>query len=232
MELASAIARCSLVLSESAVREAQAALWSVLDEARKASIPATPKALDRLYTYAVPRLSPDGTCSLPGDLAETPYDLGEVLGGRVMHNTLSLMVVAGFLERVVAETKLDWVGVYQLRDRRAGPTLVKLGSRGKPSRAEFPVTADFEKRSTNVTVARSGKAVVIADTEAHRAAGGAYYECDAAVRSEACVPVYSRAGEVIGIVDAEHHSTNAFDERRLAFVAALAFELPQHLPLR
>lgn len=232
MDLPDYLTRSGLSVSAHAVRAAQTSLWDVLDEARKASMPATPTALSKLYTYPVPRLSEDGTCSLPGDLAEKPYDLSDVLGGRSLHNTLSLMVLSGFLDRAVGETGLHWVGAYQAVERRSGSMLIKLASRGNPSRAEFPLTNDFARRSTNVTVALSGKAVIIADVQAHAKAGGAYYECDPAVRAEACVPVLSRAGAVVGIIDAEHHEPNAFDETRLGWLVALALELVQHLPKR
>jgi L-methionine (R)-S-oxide reductase len=230
MDLADSVARVGVPISEKAMRAAQKHLHGVLDEARKASIPATPTALNRLYSYKVPKLSADGTCSLVNELSETPYDLSEALGGRGMRNTLSLMVLGGFLDACVENTGLGWVGIYQVRARPSGPALVKLVSRGLPSRAEFPLTEDFARRSTNVTVARSGKGVVIHDLHAHVKAGGAYYECDPAVRSEACLPIFARDGSVCGIVDAEHSTVGAFDEARLGWVAALAHEVTSHLP--
>jgi L-methionine (R)-S-oxide reductase len=230
MELSEYLSRAGVGGSETAARAAQTQLWAVLDEARKASIPATPTALNRLYTSRVPKLSADGTCSLVGELAETPYDVAEALGGRGMRNTLSLMVLGGFLEACVQHTGLKWVGVYQVRSRPAGPALVKLSARGAPSRAEFPLTDDFEARSNNVVVARRGKGLVIQDVPAHVQAGGAYYECDPNVRSEACLPVFARDGSVCGIVDAEHDTVGAFDEARLGWVVALANEVTAHLP--
>jgi putative methionine-R-sulfoxide reductase with GAF domain len=230
MELSEYLTRAGVGGSETAAREAQTQLWGVLDEARKASIPATPTALNRLYTYRVPKLSADGTCSLVGELEETPYDVAEALGGRGMRNTLSLMVLGGFLEACVQHTGLKWVGVYQVRARPTGPALVKLSARGAPSRAEFPLTDDFEARSNNVAVARRGKGLVIQDVHAHVHGGGVYYECDPTVRSEACLPVFSRDGSVCGIVDAEHDTVGAFDEARLGWVVALANEVTAHLP--
>lgn len=224
------LTRVGLSVPEREVQGARTSLWEVLQELRKASIPATPHALARLYAYPVPRLSDDGTCSLADELAPAPYDLGETLGGRGMRNTLSLMVLGGFLDRVREQTGLDWLGVYQARERPGGRALVKLASRGAPSRAEFPLTEAFAARSTNVTVALSGRARVIPDVRAHVAAGGAYYECSAAVRSEACLPLLGRDGAVVGIVDAEHSAVNAFDDAALAWLVALACEAPSHLP--
>lgn len=224
------LARAGLSLSERVVREAQTKLWDVLEETRKASIPATPHALSRLYAYAVPKLSADGTCSLAGELEPKPYDLADALGGRGMRNTLSLMVLTGFLDRVLQHTPIDWLGVYQARPRQTGRVLVKLAARGAPSRAEFPLTEDFKARSTNVTVALSGRGKVIADVQAHARAGGAYYECSPTVRSEACLPIFSSDGVVLGIIDAEHSTVDAFDDEKLGWLAALACEAPGHLP--
>lgn len=232
MEPRDYLTRAGLSLSEQVVRAAQTALWGVLDETRKASIPATPHALARLYAYPVPKLSADGTCSLVDELEPEPYDLAAALGGRGMRNTLSLMVMSGFLERVLERCPIDWLGVYQRRQRPSGPALVKLAARGAPSRAEFPLTDDFEQRSTNVAVARTGTARVIDDVQAHARAGGAYYECSPTVRSEACLPIFATDGTVVGIVDAEHSTVGAFDEERLGWVAALALEVASHLPLR
>jgi putative methionine-R-sulfoxide reductase with GAF domain len=222
--------RVKLQVSERAVHEAQTRLWGVLEETRKASIPATPHALSRLYSFKVPKLSDDGTCSLVDELAPQPYDLADALGGRNMRNTLSLMVLSGFLEAAVEGTRVDWLGLYQARPRPTGQALVKLSARGAPSRAEFPLTADFERRSTNVTVARSGSPSVIADVQVHAKAGGAYYECDPKVRSEACLPLFGSDGGVVGVVDAEHSSPGAFDDARLGWLVALACEVPSHLP--
>jgi putative methionine-R-sulfoxide reductase with GAF domain len=224
------LAHAGLALPERVIREAQTKLWEVLEETRKASIPATPHALSRLYAYPVPKLSADGTCSLVGELEPKPYDLADALGGRGMRNTLSLMVLAGFLDRALEDTTLDWLGVYQVRARQAGRALVKLAARGTPSRAEFPLTEDFEARSTNVTVALSGRAKVIADVQAHAKAGGAYFECSPTVRSEACLPIFGTDGAVVGIIDAEHSTLDAFDDEKLGWLAALACEAPGHLP--
>lgn len=224
------LSRTGLTVPLRAVRDAQTKLWEVLEETRKASIPATPHALSRLYTYKVPKLSADGSCSLVNELEATPYDLADALGGRGMRATLSLMVLNGFLDTAQQQSGLDWLGVYQARARGPGRALVKLAARGVPSRAEFPLTDAFAAKSNNVAVALSGQPRVIADVKAHLASGGAYYECDPKVLSEACLPVFARDGAVVGVVDAEHSTANAFDEARLGWVVALACEAAQHLP--
>jgi L-methionine (R)-S-oxide reductase len=212
-----------------AVRSAQERLWRVLDEVKKASVPATPKTLDRLYTCQVPRLSADGSCSL-GELEPQPYDLSVALGGRELRTSLCLMALDALVDEAVRTVGADWLGVYQVRELADGPALVKLASHGVPSRVLFPLTAAFAESSNNVAVARSGQARVLHDVQAHVAAGGAYYECDPKVRAEACLPVFSQTGVVVGLVDAEAVQPNFFTEPRLATLFALALEVPGHLP--
>jgi putative methionine-R-sulfoxide reductase with GAF domain len=211
-------------------REAHTSLWNVLEEAKKRSLPATPSALNPLYLVKVPKLSADGSCSLHGELDPVPYDLAEALGGRELRTSLCLLILGELLEHVANRAGLDWVGVYQARPVAGGRALVKLASSGKPSRAEFPLTEEFAKRSNNVAVALSGKARVIADVKAHLAAGGAYYACDPEIQSEACLPLLDAKGQVVGVLDAESARKDAFDNERLATLVALATEVVSHLP--
>lgn len=212
------------------VREAQTSLWEVLEEAKKRSLPATPTALNQLYLVKVPKLSADGSCSLQGELEPTPYDLGAALGGRTTRTSMCLLVLDELLEHVANRTGLEWVGVYQARVVGSGRALVKVGYSGKPSRAEFPLTEAFAKLSNNVAVARSGKARVIQDVKAHVGAGGAYYECDQDIQSEACLPLFDAKGAVVGILDAESAQKNGFTGERLAMLVVLATEVASHLP--
>jgi len=202
----------------------------VLEEARKASMPATPHALSKLYQYRVPRLSADGSVTLAGEYEAQPYDLSAALGGRSISTTLSLLVVTGFISAVAKDTQLDWVGLYQVRGLPAGRALVKLASRGGSGRAEVPLTAELAARSTTVSVALSGRAQVIADVAAHAKTSGASFERDPKLRTAACLPVFHGA-EVVGLVDAAHSQAGAFDDARLGFLVALACEVPTHLPV-
>ncbi|MEW5741346.1 MAG: GAF domain-containing protein [Myxococcota bacterium] len=222
--------RVGVEVERSLVREAQTSLWNVLEEAKKRSLPATPSALNQLYLIQVPRLSADGSCSLHGELDPTPYDLGKVLGGRTTRTSMCLLILDELLEHVANRTGLEWLGVYQARDVGGGQALVKVAYSGKPSRAEFPLTDDFAKLSNNVAVALSGKARVIQDVKAHVGAGGAYYECDKDMQSEACLPLLDAKGAVVGILDAESAQKNGFTGERLAMLAVLATEVVSHLP--
>ena len=230
MDARSWLGKAGVTAHLEAVKASQEVLWEVLDEAKKASLPATPSALNALYQYKVPKLSPDGTCSLKEELAPTPYDLGTVLGGRTIQNSFALITLDALVGSLHERLGCEWLGIYQARTVGEGRALVKLAYRGVESRAEFPLTPEFARRSNNVTVALSGKALIIDDVAAHQAAGGAYYECDDKVKSEACLPLFDANGKVIGIIDAESTQPKFFDAAKLALLASLAIEAGSHFP--
>jgi putative methionine-R-sulfoxide reductase with GAF domain len=184
-----------------------------------------------LYTYRVPMLTEDGTCSVVDELAPVAYDLAPILGGRSPQTTRRLALLERLVERAQETTGADWVGVYQRRVNSAGvPVLVKVSYVGRPSRAEFPLTREFAERSTNSTVGLTGRSTVIDDVSKHVEAGGGFYVCDDGVQSEACVPVLDEAREVLGIVDAEAKPKGFFGADRLAVVAALALVASAVMP--
>jgi L-methionine (R)-S-oxide reductase len=230
MDARSYLTKVGLTVDVSAVREAQQGLWGILDEAKKASLPATPSALNALYQYKVPKLSPDGSCSLHEELDPTPYDLGKVLGGRSVQTSFALITLDALVQSIHQLTGSDWLGVYQVRALPGGPTLVKLAYRGAESRPEFPLTEAFAKTSNNSSVGLSGKARVLQDVKAHIASGGAYYECDPKVQSEVCLPLLDANGKVVGILDAESSKKSHYTGERLAMLVSLATECPSHLP--
>ncbi|HXF79111.1 MAG TPA: GAF domain-containing protein, partial [Usitatibacter sp.] len=184
-----------------------------------------------LYTYSVPMLTEDGTCSVVDELAPVPYDLAPILGGRSEQATRRLSLLERLVERAQETTGAEWVGIYQRRTRPAGgEVLVKLSYVGRPSRAEFPLTREFAERSTNSTVGLTGRATVIDDVSKHVEAGGGFYVCDDGVQSEACIPILDDARGVVGIVDAEAKPRSFFGAERLAVVAALALVAAAVLP--
>ena len=187
--------------------------------------------LGSLYTYRVPMLSEDGTCSVVNEMAPVPYDLTAILGGRTEQTTRRLALLERLIERAQETTGADWLGVYQRRASASGvPVLVKLAYVGRPSRAEFPLTNEFAERSTNSTVGLTGRATVIDDVTKHVEAGGGFYVCDDGVQSEACVPILDANRQVVGIVDAEAKPKGFFVGERLAVVAALAIAAQAVLP--
>ncbi len=184
-----------------------------------------------LYTYRVPMLTEDGSCSIVDELAPVPYDLSAILGGRSEQSTRRLGLLERLVERTQETTAADWIGVYQRRRNSAGiDVLVKVAYVGRPSRAEFPLTTDFAERSTNATVGLTGRATVIDDVSRHVEAGGGFYVCDDGVQSEACVPILDEARQVAGIVDAEARPKGFFGAERLSVIAALAMVALAVLP--
>jgi putative methionine-R-sulfoxide reductase with GAF domain len=184
-----------------------------------------------LYTYQVPMLTEDGTCSIVDELAPVPYDLTAILGGRTEQTTRRLSLLERLVERAQETTGAEWVGIYGKRVNAAGiPVLVKLTYVGRPSRAEFPLTREFAERSTNSTVGLTGRSTVIEDVSKHVEAGGGFYVCDDGVQSEACLPILDESRQVIGIVDAEAKPKGFFGADRLAVVAALAMVASAVMP--
>ena len=188
--------------------------------------------IDSLYTYPVPMMSEDGSCSIVDKLAPMRYDLSGILGGRTEQTTRRLALLGRILERARETTGADWLGIYQRRINAAGrPVLVKLSYVGRPSRAEFPLDPEFARRSTNSTVGLTARATLIHDVSRHVEAGGGFYVCDDGVQSEACVPVLRMEdGEVAGIVDAEAKPKSFFGAERLAVIAAVALVAAPVLP--
>lgn len=184
-----------------------------------------------LYSYPVPMLTEDGTCSIVDELAPVPYDLTAILGGRSEQASRRLALLERLVERAQETTGADWIGIYQRRTNPRGePVLVKLAYVGRPSRAEFPLTNEFAERSTNATVGLTGRATLIDDVSKHVEAGGGFYVCDDGVQAEACVPILDEERQVTGIVDAEAKPKGFFDGERTAVVAALAIVAAAVLP--
>jgi L-methionine (R)-S-oxide reductase len=184
-----------------------------------------------LYTYRVPMLTQDGSCSIVDEFAPVPYDLTAILEGRTEQTTRRLALLERLVERAQETTGADWVGVYQRRANSFGiPVLVKVSYIGRPSRAEFPLTTEFAERSTNSTVGLTGRSTVIDDVSRHVEAGGGFYVCDDGVQSEACVPILDEARQVVGVVDAEAKARGFFGAERLTIVAALAIVAQAVLP--
>jgi L-methionine (R)-S-oxide reductase len=215
----------SLVGREEHVERAIRDLMEAMSEKVAISDPAS------LYTYSVPMLTEDGTCSIVDQLAPVPYDLSAILGGRTEQATRRLALLERLVERTQETTGSDWVGVYQRRANSAGvPVLVKLAYVGRPSRAEFPLTHEFAEKSTNSTVGLTGRATVIDDVGKHVEAGGGFYVCDDGIQSEACVPILDGGRHVSGIVDAEARQRGFFGAERLTVIAALAIVAAAVLP--
>lgn len=187
---------------------------------------------DALYRYEVPLISADGSCSLIDEMDPLPYDLARILDGENEANTRKLKLLNIMVTRATMVTGADWAGIYQRRINPVGnQVLVKLAYRGRPSRAEFPLNAEFAKGSTNSAVSLSGQAKLIDDVAAYTAEGGGFYVCDDQVQSEICVPVFDAAdGKVIGIIDAEASPKRFFNADRQSVIVAVALVSTALLP--
>lgn len=184
----------------------------------------------KLYVYDVPKISPDGSCSIIEEKAEKPYNLAETFGlsdsfVELKNNshTLRLWRLNKIVHEIYCLSGVEWFGIYRKVKNPAGVlVLAKESYEGLFSRAEFALTEEFAKKSNNSTVGLSGRAIVIQDVAAH---DGVYYKCDGKVKSEFCLPILDSLQTVIGIIDAESFVVNHFSSERLLQIAMVAYDL-------
>lgn len=160
--------------------------------------------IQTLFSYRVPTISLDGTCSNIHQLAKEPFNLAtsvyhveysaESLASFPSPWTLRLQRLKDIVLKMNEIVGADWVGIYRLMNAGGTPTLVKESYIGEPSRPLFPVTEEFAKKSTNSWVALTGNVRVIDNTR-QREAGVSYYECSGSVRSEMCAPIWRPTAE-------------------------------------
>ena len=181
---------------------------------------------DLKWQYQVPELGEGGSCSLFDQLADEPYDLSIILGGKTTLNIEMLTQVSALVKFYQAHSGSQWFGVYQKRLNPQGQlVLVKLAYFGAASRAEFPLTQEFAAMSNNSTVGLTGKARIINDVGVYLSAGGEYYTCDPKVQSEACLPIFASDGSLIGIVDSEAFGKNVFVGNELTLLLSVVIKL-------
>lgn len=180
------------------------------------------------WQYQIPELGEGGACSLFGHLQDEPFLLTEFLS-QDKSTTLKLEKLQSIVDYVVAETNIDWFGIYQATATEQGPQLLKLAYYGAPSRPLFPLTEAFAKTSNNVQVALTGKGRIINNVPEYLSKGGEYYTCDPKVKAETCIPLFDAKHQCVGIVDGEAFTTNFFDEPQLALLIAACIRIPQFL---
>ncbi len=189
-----------------------------LETVQKSSESLTIQDREDLYRYQVPKLSPDGSCGLPGSTQLDWYDLSAILGVSELEKkyhpvTHQLARNGEAVKCIQSVTSVDWLGVYKRVISPLGEdVLVKISYYGRASRAEFPLTPEFAQNSNNSSVGLSGKARYFQDLSVYE---GPYYECDQAVQSEFCLPILDENQRVIGIIDAESFQKNFFTNERL-----------------
>ena len=201
-ELASLVPAASLPLAQQWSAPVAAADFAEVD-------------LDALLKYRVPKLT-GGACSRKLEYEDAPFDLGAFLGvpsavaaARQHAEVARIHRLDAAVAAWHAQTGCDWFGVYHVRrlpaadqsaaandGAAASPSfgLVKEAYRGLASRAIFPLTAAFALQSNNSHVGLHASARLIPDLDAYE---GAYYECDAKVKSELCVPIIDLRGAAL-----------------------------------
>ncbi|USD27521.1 histidine kinase [Pseudoalteromonas sp. SCSIO 43201] len=182
-----------------------------------------------VWSYQIPELGEGGSCSLFGNLQDTPFLLQEYIE-KAESNEYALSKLQTIVSAVVAHSAVDWFGIYQARETQESKQLLKLAYHGAPSRPLFPITEAFAATSNNIQTVLSAKARVINDIPAYVARGGEYYTCDPKVKAEVCLPLFNEHEQCIGIIDAEAFTEAFFDEEILAFLAAACIRIPQYLP--
>ena len=117
------------------------------------------------------------------------------------------------VERLFALDRFDWVGVYLLE----GDTLV-LG----PYRGPNPAGHERIPLGEGVcgTVAARGKSEVVPDVNARPG----HIQCFLTTKSEVVAPIF-KDGSVIGVLDIDSDSLNAFGEREVEIVEQAAAEI-------
>lgn len=179
-----------------------------------------------LYIYDVPKLSPDGSCSILEEKSEIPYDLSKIFGESIKTTSL-LWRLKQVVKDIYKQTDVDWFGIYKkVKNQQGVSVLAKLSYLGLFSRAEFPLTDEFAKCSNNSTVGLTGIAKIIQDVSANK---GPYYKCDGNVQSEFCLPILNKEKEIIGIIDAEAFSKNFFTAEKLLQIAKIGSDLGKFL---
>lgn len=181
------------------------------------------------WQYLIPELGEGGSCSLFGQLQEAPFKLNEFVEPNDA-NKRSLAALTSIVKFVEQQNLVDWFGIYQSRQVEGITQLLKLAYFGNPSRPLFPVDENYARISNNAFVALNGQGRVINNVEQYIANGGEYYTCDPAVKSEVCLPHFSQAGEVLGIIDAEAFENDVFHQDALALFQAVCDVVPNYLP--
>lgn len=186
---------------------------------------------DMLYSYKVPRLSPDGSCAISDTADPESYDLSKILGGRSPDTTPRLAILNELVNHAAGAMSVDWLGIYQRLTKNDGSdVLVKLAYYGAMSRAEFPLNEEFAAQSNNSTVGMTGAARIINDIPEYIKSNGPYYSCDRRVKAEACLPLFApNSITIVGIIDAEAWRTDFFTNKTLALLLALCIVTPDFL---
>lgn len=182
--------------------------------------------LEAPHQYRVPRVEDGLTCGV--GMVQNPFELRWAVELQEEAHLTRLNRLYTALHWVKEKTCLDWVGLYQKIDQpqiptyidddyghEAGsPSLVKICYWGAPSRALFPLSPGFARRSNNSRCFLEQQPVLAQDIEQLKRDGAPYYECDPEVSSEICIPISWR-GLDVGLFDGEARVSQFFNPERL-----------------
>ncbi|MEH6786052.1 MAG: GAF domain-containing protein [Paracoccus sp. (in: a-proteobacteria)] len=113
-----------------------------------------------------------------------------------------------------ADDRFDWTGFYRV----AGPELLKIG----PYQGGHGCLVIPFSRGVCGAAARTGRVQLVSDV----ADFPGHIACAASTRSEIVLPVFGRAGRLIGVLDIDSDQPDAFtpeDARRLELILAEVF---------
>lgn len=106
----------------------------------------------------------------------------------------------------------DWTGFYRV----TAPGMLKIG----PYQGGHGCLVIPFDRGVCGAAARSGQAQIVPDVEAFPG----HIACAASTRSELVLPVWNRAGTLLGVLDLDSNTPAAFDERDAAALATILAE--------
>lgn len=113
-----------------------------------------------------------------------------------------------------ADDRFDWTGFYRVTE----PELMKIG----PYQGGHGCLVIPFSRGVCGAAARTRETQLVADVEAFPG----HIACSSSTRSEIVLPVFNKAGDVIGVLDIDSNQPDAFDQTdadQLAAILAATF---------
>ena len=111
-----------------------------------------------------------------------------------------------------SDDRFDWTGFYRV----TAPGLLKIG----PYQGGHGCLVIPFERGVCGAAARTGQAQIVPDVEAFPG----HIACAASTRSELVLPVWNRAGTLLGVLDLDSNTPAAFDEGDATALAAILAE--------
>ena len=108
-----------------------------------------------------------------------------------------------------ADDRFDWTGFYRV----VGPELLKIG----PYQGGHGCLVIPFSRGVCGAVARTGQVQLVPDVEAF----AGHIACSSATRSEIVLPVWSKAGVLLGVFDIDSDQPDAFDQADAVALGAI-----------